>query len=51
LEKLLPTRYRHGHVQRRNQYFREPHIRTMGVGKDLAGRRKDAEFPVEVGLG
>jgi PAS domain S-box-containing protein len=51
LEILLPERYRSAHVQHRKSYFAEPEVRSMGVGLDLAGRRKDgSEFPVEVGL-
>lgn len=39
------------HDQLRARYMREPGRRAMGVGRDLAARRKDgSEFPVEVGL-
>jgi PAS domain S-box-containing protein len=51
LETLLPERFRDAHVAHRDSYFQEPRVRAMGVGMDLAGRRKDgSEFPVEVGL-
>ena len=52
LEMLLPDRYRGVHAGHRAGYFAEPHVRTMGIGLDLVGRRKDGtEFPVEIGLG
>ena len=51
LELLLPERFRGSHIAHRDGYFAEPHIRAMGVGLDLAGRRKDGtEFPIEIGL-
>lgn len=51
LETLLPDRFRAGHVNHRDRYFAEPRMRSMGEGRDLAGRRKDGtEFPIEIGL-
>lgn len=51
LEMLLPKPVREDHVQHRAGYFRAPQPRPMGLGLDLAGRRKDGtEFPIEVAL-
>ena len=51
VEILLPESARAGHVRQRSDYFARPRARPMGIGMDLAGRRKDGtEFPVEVSL-
>lgn len=51
VEMLLPERFRRDHLSHRDGYFEKPSARPMGVGRDLAGRRKDGtEFPVEIGL-
>ncbi len=51
IEILLPESKRHTHRSDREDYFAHPRIRPMGIGMDLAGRRKDGkEFPVEVSL-
>ncbi|HEV3197912.1 MAG TPA: PAS domain S-box protein [Bryobacteraceae bacterium] len=51
IEILLPENRRAGHSKERDDYFSRPRIRPMGIGMDLAGRRKDGkEFPVEVSL-
>jgi PAS domain S-box-containing protein len=48
---LLPEANRGIHVQHRQAYIAEPDVRPMGIGRDLAGRRKDGSvFPVEVSL-
>ena len=51
LEILLPERFQKGHVHHRTKFLSHPRVRPMGVGMDLAARRKDgSEFPVEIGL-
>lgn len=51
VEMLLPERFRDAHSGQRDAYASNPVSRSMGVGRDLFGRRKDgSEFPVEIGL-
>jgi two-component system cell cycle sensor histidine kinase/response regulator CckA len=51
IELLLPESRRSAHTRQRDQYLANPQTRPMGIGMDLAGRRKDGtEFPVEIGL-
>jgi PAS domain S-box-containing protein len=51
VEMLVPERAREMHPQHRRAYFRQPRTRSMGVGLELHGRRKDgSEFPVEIML-
>lgn len=51
LEILIPERFRLDHQQHRSSYRLNPHVRPMGSGLDLAGRRRDGtEFPIEAGL-
>ena len=47
IEGLVPHRLSQHHTAYRNDYFREPHTRPMGEGRELYGRRKDgSEFNV-----
>jgi len=51
VEDLLPARVGERHVGHRNAFIAHPVARPMGIGLDLAGRRKDGtEFPVEISL-
>ena len=51
VELLIPRRFREAHVANREQFSHSPHARSMGLGLDLYGLRKDGtEFPVEVSL-
>jgi two-component system cell cycle sensor histidine kinase/response regulator CckA len=51
VEILLPDRVTERHVAHRNGFIQHPVARPMGIGLDLAGRRKDGrEFPVEISL-
>jgi two-component system cell cycle sensor histidine kinase/response regulator CckA len=51
VELLVPEGARAVHQARRADYFGEPHLRPMGVGMQLAARRRDGtEFPAEISL-
>jgi PAS domain S-box-containing protein len=51
LEILLPPGAAGRHVALRNDFLAHPIVRPMGIGMDLAGRRKDgSEFPVDISL-
>jgi PAS domain S-box-containing protein len=50
-EILVPDRLRAAHIAHRENYSKAPRSRPMGIGLDLAGRRKNgSEFPVEISL-
>lgn len=51
IEVLIPRRYDHVHHKHRKNYSKNPGHRSMGVGRDLFGLKKNgSEFPVEVSL-
>ena len=51
VEMLLPERYRHGHLGKRDAYLQQPATRSMGLNRDLTGLHKSGfEVPVEIGL-
>ena len=51
VDMLVPDPVRPRHPDLRNSFFANPQSRSMGVGRDLTGRRKDGSMiPVEIGL-
>ena len=51
IEMLVPEHIRGKHPSLRQGYFENPSVRFMGIGLDLAGRRKDgSEFSLEISL-
>jgi PAS domain S-box-containing protein len=51
IEVLIPSRLSEKHMHHRDKYSHNPHARSMGVGMDLNGLKKDGtEFPVEISL-
>jgi PAS domain S-box-containing protein len=51
VELLIPDRVSDRHVTHRSEFMAHPNARPMGIGMDLAGRRKDgSQFPVEISL-
>ena len=51
VEKLMPERFRKGHVEHRSRYGVTPHTRPMGAGLELFGQHRDGhEFPIEISL-
>lgn len=51
VEILIPTRLGQRHTEHREKFHRHPSPRSMGIGLDLKGLKKDgSEFPVEVSL-
>lgn len=51
LEMLVPHESRDRHPKLRSEFFKKPLSRSMGMGRDLFGVRRDGtKFPIEVGL-
>jgi PAS domain S-box-containing protein len=51
IEFLLPDDVHDRHISHRTAYSRDPHLRPMGIGMNLRGKRKDGSlFPVEISL-
>lgn len=51
VEDLVPERFRRKHSVYRTSYLNSRERRSMGVGRELYGLRKDGtEFPIEIGL-
>lgn len=51
VEKFVPGNSQKKHVEDRKKYIDHPEPRRMGVGRDLAGLRKDGTmFPLEISL-
>jgi PAS domain S-box-containing protein len=51
VEILIPTRLDHLHARHRASFLAEPHVRPMGAGLELFGKRKNGtEVPVEISL-
>jgi PAS domain S-box-containing protein len=52
IEILIPRRFYNQHIHHREKYTENAQTRSMGLGMELFGVRKDGlEFPVEVSLG
>ena len=51
VEKLMPERFRNGHLAHRSRYSLAPHTRPMGAGLELFGLHRDGhEFSIEISL-
>ncbi len=51
VEQLIPERFVKHHAGYRDNFFKEPAVRSMGAGRELYALRKDGtEFPIEIGL-
>jgi PAS domain S-box-containing protein len=51
VEVLIPDKFKPHHHQLREGFYHKPSNRSMGIGRDLNGRKKDGiNIPVEVSL-
>ena len=51
VELIIPARLERLHVKHRASFLAEPHVRPMGAGQELLGKRKNGtEFPVDISL-
>ena len=51
IELLIPERFRPERLAQRGRFVRDMHVRAMGTGMQLLGRRRDGrEFPLEISL-
>jgi PAS domain S-box-containing protein len=51
VDALLPEQFHKAHPKHRAKYLQHPQRRPMGVGLELAGRRRDgSQFPVDISL-
>jgi PAS domain S-box-containing protein len=51
VEMLIPTRFHDTHIADRTAYHKMPHVRPMGIGRELKAVRKDGrELTVEISL-
>lgn len=51
IEVLIPKRFAHSHVEKREHYYEQPKPRAMGKNIELFALKKDqSEFPVEISL-
>lgn len=52
VEIFVPERFRELHIEQRKNYMSRPHVRYLGEGLELYGRKKDgSEFDVDITLG
>ncbi len=51
VEDLVPERFRHSHISKREGFGSKPRVRGMGAGRELYAVKKDgSEIPIEVSL-
>jgi PAS domain S-box-containing protein len=51
LEIIIPDRFRHAHMAKQPDYFKNPVVRHFNTEQDLFALRKDGtEFPIEIGI-